>query len=76
MLIDAAQELRQQLDTVFDVVHVAHLAGAVHVPQGQGQQRCDHAGAGDVEVVRVGVGSAHVGLDLVGDVMLLRHGFH
>ena len=75
MLIDAAQELRQQLDTVFDVVHVAHLAGAVHVPQGQGQQRCDHAGAGDVEVVRVGVGSAHVGLDLVGDVMLLRHGF-
>ena len=49
--VNAAQELRQQLDAVFDVVHVAHLAGAVHVPQGQGQQRRDHAGAGDVEVV-------------------------
>ena len=54
-------------------VGVNHAARA---DGGEGAARRDHAGAGDVEVVRVGVGSAHVGLDLVGDVMLLRHGFH
>ena len=36
VFVDAAQEARQQLDGILNVVHVADLAGAVHVPQGQG----------------------------------------
>ena len=41
----------------------------MHIPQGQAQQGGGDTGAGEVDLVGVGAGAAHVGLHLVGDAL-------